>query len=125
MSTLKDRILEIQKKMDWSDAKMAAAAGVSRSAVAQWAGKGSKIIHTISDVEAVLNIERETGYSALWIAKGKGPKTAAGRVSADFWPFSIVCEEKIRALDRDELNRLEGAMVVAARYIDLNIKKDG
>lgn len=124
MSALKDRIEELQRKMNWNDAQMAKAAGVSRSAVAQWAGKGSKIIHAISDVEVALNLERETGYSALWIAKGVGPKPATHRVSAEFWPFATIDEQKVRALDpARERMQLEAAIILSAAQLDLDVKK--
>ena len=34
----------------------------------------TKVIKTIGKLEAAIYIERESGYSALWIAKGIGPK---------------------------------------------------
>lgn len=125
MSALKERIEELQAKTGWNDTQMAKAAGVSRSAVAQWAGKGSKLIHAITDVEVALNLERETGYSALWIAKGVGPKHAAQRVSADFWPFETIDEQKVRALDpQRERMQLEAAILLAAAQLGLDVKKD-
>lgn len=124
MSALKDRIEELQKKTGWNDTQMARAAGVSRSAVAQWAGKGSKIIHAITDVEVALNLERETGYSALWIAKGLGPKMAQERVSAEFWPFPTIDEAKVRALDDTKRNQLEAAIIIGAAQLGLDVKKD-
>lgn len=123
MSALKDRIEELQKKTGWNDTQMARAAGVSRSAVAQWAGKGSKIIHAITDVEVALNLERETGYSALWIAKGLGPKMAQERVSAEFWPFHTIDEAKVRALDDTKRNQLEAAIIISAAQLGLDVKK--
>lgn len=125
MSTLKDRILEVQNKMSWSDTQTAKAAGVSRSAVAQWAGKGSKIIHTVSDVEAVLNLERETGFSALWIAKGKGPKTVDARRIADHWPFRDIDAEKVGSLKAHDKSKLEAAILIAAAQVGVDVKKDG
>lgn len=123
MSALKDRIEELQRITGWNDTQTAKAAGVSRSAVAQWAGKGSKIIHAISDVEVALNLERETGLSALWIAKGNGPKMAADRLSADFWPFSAIDEKKVRELDPPVKDRFEGAILLAAAQLGLDVKK--
>lgn len=111
--------------MAWNDTQMAKAAGVSRSAVSQWAGKGSKIIHTIGDVEVALNLERETGYSALWIAKGVGPEKAKDRVSAESWPFSSIDNQKVCALDPDrERMQLETAILLSAAQLGLDVKKD-
>lgn len=59
----------------WTTAQeVADVAGVSRSAAAQWLGQGSKIIHTIGKQQAAENLEKSTGFCALWIAKGIGPK---------------------------------------------------
>ncbi len=53
---------------------MAKAAGVTPSAVYQWLGHGSKPINSIGDIEAAMRLAAATGFCALWIAKGKGPK---------------------------------------------------
>lgn len=75
MSTLIERLREVMKSRGWETAQQVAdVAGVTRSAAAQWLGQGSKIIHTIGNMQAAENLERETGYKALWIAKGEGPK---------------------------------------------------
>lgn len=57
-----------------STSEIAELAGVSPSAVSQWLGKGTKTIHSIGQIEAAIKLERKTGYSALWLAKGKGVK---------------------------------------------------
>lgn len=125
MSELKDRIEEVKASQNWNDTQMANAAGVSRSAVAQWAGKGSKIIRTIGDVEVALNLERATGYSALWIAKGTGPKMAKERIASEFWPFTSIDDRKVRALDpARERMQLEAAILLAAAQLGLDVKKD-
>lgn len=124
MSALKDRIEELQSRTGWNDTQMAKAAGVSRSAVAQWAGKGSKLIKEIADVEVALNLEKETGYSALWIAKGIGPRMAEQRMSSEFWPFSTLDEQKVRCLDpHKERMQLEAAILLAAAQLGLDVKK--
>ncbi|WP_322997160.1 hypothetical protein [Castellaniella sp.] len=125
MSTLKERIEELQGATGWDDARTAVAAGVTRSAVSQWVGKGSKLIHTIGDLEAALNLERESGYSALWIAKGKGSKMAdARRIKAEAWPLSEIDEQKVRDLKTGDLCKLEAAILIAAAQVGLDIKKD-
>lgn len=75
MSTLIERLKEVMAAKGWNTPQqLADVSGVSRSAAAQWLGQGSKIIHSIGNMEAAENLERETGYRALWIAKGQGPK---------------------------------------------------
>lgn len=125
MSTLKERIEDLQKTMGWDDPRTAVAADVTRSAVSQWVGKGSKLIHTIGDLEAALNLERESGYSALWIAKGKGPKMAEDRhAPADTWPLGDIDERKVRSLETNDLCKLEAAILIAAAQVGLDVKKD-
>lgn len=82
MSTLEERIREFMVATGWDVPKIASIACVSQSAVWQWLGKGSKIIKTIGSLEAALLLERESGFSALWLAKGKGPKFARRGESA-------------------------------------------
>lgn len=62
------------ENMAWDHAKLMAVTGQSSSVVSQWLGKGSKLIKSIGKMEAAEAIERESGYSALWVAKGLGPK---------------------------------------------------
>lgn len=74
MTTLKERMEEFASETGWDVGRIAHTAGVSSSAVSQWFGKGSKLIRTIGNIEAAMNLERATGFSALWLAKGQGPK---------------------------------------------------
>lgn len=61
----------------WEHAELVRVSGQSNSVVSQWLGKGSKEIKSIGKMEAAERIESASGYAALWVAKGIGPKTAA------------------------------------------------
>jgi len=74
MPTLLKRLTEIMTAMGWQHADLVRISGASQSVVSQWLGKGSKTIHSIGNMQAAENIERASGYAALWIAKGLGPK---------------------------------------------------
>lgn len=74
--SLKDRLLEVMASKGWTERDLIRVSGQSRSAVGQWLGKSKKEIKTIGRLEAVQAIERESGFSALWVAKGMGPKLA-------------------------------------------------
>ena len=76
MATLKERLEEVMKACSWEHADVVRISRQSSSAVSQWLGKGSKEIKTIGKLEAAIYLERQSGYSALWIAKGIGPKLA-------------------------------------------------
>lgn len=72
MSDLQTRIAELMAATSWSVGKIAEIAGVSSSAVTQWKDGPTKSI----SLEPAIRLERESGYSALWIASGKGEKLA-------------------------------------------------
>lgn len=74
MATLTDRLTELMDAMSWEHSDVVRISQQSSSVVSQWLGKGSKQIKTIGKMEAAIYLERASGYSALWIAKGLGPK---------------------------------------------------
>lgn len=77
MNTLLERLEFVMKTMNWSQTDLKEKSGESSSVVSQWLGKGSKTIKSIGKLEAAERLERETGFSALWLAKGIGPMQAA------------------------------------------------
>lgn len=79
MPSLRERLEEVMAAMQWQHADLMRASGQSSSVVSQWLGKGSKEIKSIGALEAAIYLERATGYSALWLAKGQGPKFASGK----------------------------------------------
>jgi transcriptional regulator with XRE-family HTH domain len=74
MSALEERLAEVMQAMNWSHADLMRVTGQSSSVVSQWLGKGSKPIKSIGKIEAAEAIERESGFSALWVARNIGPK---------------------------------------------------
>lgn len=72
MSDLQERIAELMAVTGWTVGKISELAGVSSSAVTQWKDGPTKSI----SLEPAIRLERESGYSALWIANGKGEKLA-------------------------------------------------
>jgi hypothetical protein len=74
MTDLEERIREVMAATGWkTDTQIANAAGVSRSAAAQWLGKSSRPVLTLR-LGPALRLEAATGFSARWIATGEGPK---------------------------------------------------
>lgn len=98
--TLKERLAEVMAAMGWEYPALVAASGESHSVVSQWLGRGTKTIHSIGKMEAAERIEEETGYAALWIAKGKGPKKALLGASQD--PFEQMLLQDFRRLSPDD-----------------------
>jgi transcriptional regulator with XRE-family HTH domain len=88
MESLKDRINEVMQACGWtSDAQVAALAGVSRSAVAQWRGKGSKEIKSI-DLAPAMRLQAASGFGAQWISSGTGPKRVQATPDAQDHPMN-------------------------------------
>ena len=71
---LKDRLEEVMKAKSWVYADLVRESGESRSVVSQWLGRSSKIIKSIGKMQAAERLESASGFYALWIAKGIGPK---------------------------------------------------
>src|SRR5690554_2280421 len=112
MSTLIKRIEELMESQGWDIQKTADIAGVSRSAVAQWLGQGSKIIHTIGRIDAAERLAKASGYNALWIARGEGEK-GSGKVAPIMdWPLPKIDESKVRALSAEDIAALQTAILI-------------
>lgn len=62
------------RAMHWDYQDLMRITKQSHSVVSQWLGRGSKEIKTIGKLEAAIYIERASGFSALWVAKGMGPR---------------------------------------------------
>lgn len=74
MSALSDRLEEVMAALQWDHGTLMRVTEQSSSVVSQWLGKGSKEIKTIGSIKAAVAIERASGYSAVWVATGEGPK---------------------------------------------------
>lgn len=68
MSTLQERIQTLMDATGWSIGKIAEIAGVSSSAVSQWANGETKSIR----LDPAMRLQAESGFSAPWLANGKG-----------------------------------------------------
>ncbi|MGV3679690.1 MAG: S24 family peptidase [Acidovorax sp.] len=73
MATLQDRIAEIMSSKGLTVGELATIAGVSSSAVTQWKDGPTKSLKT----GPAAKIAAATGYSALWVGTGDGPKHPA------------------------------------------------
>jgi hypothetical protein len=77
MATLQERLTEVMAAMHWEHADLVRVSGQSSSVVSQWRGKSSKLIKSIGNMAAAQRIEAASGFCALWVAKGEGPKLLA------------------------------------------------
>jgi hypothetical protein len=85
MMSLQERITELMQTCQWDVVQVSKIAEISKSAVYQWIGKGSKPIKGIgkiavanrlqaASIEACNRLRSGNGYASLWIATGVGPK---------------------------------------------------
>lgn len=118
--TLKDRLEELMEAMSWEYADLVRESGQSRSVVSQWLGRGSKAIHSIGKMEAAERLEHATGYCALWIAKGVGPKLIASQHRSAGPALPIKLEENpiYPAIRRVRFKLSAGASGFAVEYLD-------
>lgn len=70
------RVQHVLTTMQWTEDDLVRITHVTKSAVLQWLGKTNKPIRRIGNVRAAVEIERASGYSALWVAEGIGPRMA-------------------------------------------------
>ena len=82
MSTLQERMQELVSETGWTVGEISAKAGVSHSAVSQWLSGDTQSLK----IEPAVLLERFTGFSALWLAKGKGQKRVDVSSLADSSP---------------------------------------
>lgn len=78
MPNLEDRLREVMQAKGWENADVVRISGQSSSVVSQWLGGSSKEIKRIARVSAAVRLAEASGYSAEWIAEGKGPKHRTG-----------------------------------------------
>lgn len=107
MKTLQERMADLMAATGWSVGKIAAVAGVTSSAVSQWVGHGDgKQSKSIGNIASALKLEKESGFSALWLAQGKGPKLVGPKM-----PEAPMDEPP-------EADELLGALRVVAKAIE-------
>lgn len=79
--------------------------GQSSAVVSQWRGTGNgKQTKTIGKLEAVQAIERESGFSALWLAKGMGPKRAANWTPPQHAPKGVIVSSVAQDLSQPQFD---------------------
>ncbi|QRF55331.1 hypothetical protein [Variovorax paradoxus] len=118
MSTLAERMQEFSRETGWSIAEIAAIAKVSHSAVSQWMGKGAKEIKSIAKIDSAIYLERASGFSALWLAKGLGPRKAAIQPAAAAMTLEQMLEAIGLALEKaPALEARQGAESMLQTFI--------
>lgn len=110
-TTLQERMAEVMKEMSWDHADVMRVTKQSSSLVSQWIGiNTSKTIKSIGKFEAAERMQAQSGYRALWIARGIGPKRVADAapMGSAAVPGSLI--QRIEALDEPDRAALLGAV---------------
>lgn len=123
---LKARLEVVMDEMKWSRADLVREAAASSSLVSQWLGHGSRPVTEMKKLDPAERLEKKTGFRALWIAQGIGPRYVdrdgqAGEAARQFaagnegpaWPFQNIDPATWWALDPDLRRRIE-AMIEGA-----------
>lgn len=77
MNSLQDRLEEVMAARKWTRRDVMRIAGVSSSVVSQWLGNGARPIKAIGKPAAADALAKASGFNALWLATGSGPKHPA------------------------------------------------
>lgn len=112
MATLQDRLAEIMRAMQWEHADLVRITGQSSSVVSQWRGKSTKLIKSIGSLDAAQRIEAASGYCALWVAKGEGPKLVAREPKGNYSTSNVPASwhQRMAALTADQLAVIHAAV---------------
>lgn len=123
MSTPQDRITEMMDTMKWSVTEVAGVAGVTPSAVSQWLGNG-KTTGRISSVKTAMRLQMASGFSAMWLADGEGPKMVTPVVTtANDWPLELVDPARYAALPASARYAAQAAMLHKIEEAEASYRK--
>ncbi len=133
----------IQKKLDSgavrSKAEIARHFGIKPPSLYDWEKKGSvdkskltELWRYFSDVVGpehwgMTSSEWPFGLSQATADSGKqfeASKPLSPSVSAEPWPFAEIDEKKLRSVRGPDAHKLEGAILLAAAQLGLDVKKD-
>ena len=110
--TLSSRIDEAIQGSGKTRADIARACGVTQASVTFWLDGSTKSLKA----ETALALEQATGYRALWILKGLGPRRSEAPPMA--WPFPKVPLERIEALDEGDRGYVQKRLLQAVAECD-------
>lgn len=105
--TLSTRIAEAIKESGKSKADIARACAVSPASVTFWLNGETKSLKA----ETALALEQATGYRAIWLLKGVGPRRVAAPELK--WPFPKVPLERVEALDEEDRGYVQRRLLQA------------
>lgn len=101
---LSRRLGEVMQAKGWARADLVRISGQSSSLVSQWLGVSQRPVYQINKAEAAERLSIASGYAALWIAKGLGPKMREAQSSShpDASPLPKNILDRINRLSREQ-----------------------
>jgi transcriptional regulator with XRE-family HTH domain len=134
MGTFAQRLARAFSEGDYTQAELARQAKVSRPSVSDWFSGETRTLKA----EPLVRAAKYLGVQALWLATGEGPMRSTEQAAAigkrsiaepepaygrPAWPFPVLSEDEVCALPRDQILRLEGAILGAAETLGLSVKQ--
>jgi transcriptional regulator with XRE-family HTH domain len=107
---LNNRIAEAITVSGKSSADIARACGVTAAAVTHWKNGNTKSLKA----ETALALEQATGFRAVWLLKGKGPR----KVEDPSWPFPKVPIERVLALAPDDRGYVQRRLIQSLQEVE-------
>jgi transcriptional regulator with XRE-family HTH domain len=110
-----ERMIRKASERDWSQTDLAVRLGVSPQNVTNWKRRGVPPDQYVNLADTLCCSLDELLGRTKYIGVGQSP---AGR-----WPYKEIDEVKFRDLESDLAARLEGAIILAAAQLGLDVKK--
>jgi len=130
---LKTRIELLQTETKLSVIDIARICGITASAVRQWLGQADPPTQRIGSLKAALKLQDATGFHALWLAEGEGPRkvpTVPAPKTAEViriepeWPFELVPRDRYFGLPPGERFVAQDAMLTKIEELEQRRKRD-
>jgi len=114
--TVFNRVIRKARDRGWSQSDLAERLSLSPQNITNWKSRGVPPERYVAIADA-LNWSLDEMLGRTRYVPGAQAMPAA-------WPYTELDEEKFRALDAKQAARLEGAILLAAAQLGLDVKKD-
>lgn len=133
MKTFGDRLKACLGERNTSQAELARHAGITSASVSEWVN--DKVRPDNVKAEPLLKAAAFLGVRPLWLLVGRGPRALDAASVLQIaepqprpyvgWPFETIELDQLLKLRPNELARIEGAWLLAARQLGFSLAKRG
>lgn len=114
--TVFERVLRKARDRGWSQSDLAERLGLSPQNITNWKSRGIPPERYVGIADALsCSLDELLGRTRYVSGEEPVPRT---------WPYSELDERKFRTLDTRQAARLEGAILLAAAQLGLDVKRD-